>query len=68
MSWRKHQQPIDTAPVMAREHRWMAERYEELVAGGLNWDPPTLESANEPECTVDGQQMIMLSANNIIIC
>ena len=44
----------------------MAERYEELVAGGLNWDPPTLESASEPECTVDGQQMIMLSANNYL--
>ena len=51
---------------MAREHQWMAERYEELVAGGLNWDPPTLESASEPECTVDGQQMIMLSANNYL--
>ena len=51
---------------MAREHRWMVERYEELVSGGLNWDPPTLESASEPECTVDGQQMIMLSANNYL--
>ena len=51
---------------MAREHRWMAERYDELVSGGLNWDPPTLESASEPECTVDGQQMIMLSANNYL--
>ena len=51
---------------MAREHRWMAERYEELVSGGLNWDPPTLESASEPECIVDGQQMIMLSANNYL--
>jgi len=44
----------------------MAERYEELVAGGLNWEPPTLESASEPECTVDGQRMIMLSANNYL--
>ena len=44
----------------------MAERYDELVSGGLNWDPPTLESASEPECTVDGQQMIMLSANNYL--
>ena len=51
---------------MAREHRWMDERYEELVAGGLNWEPPTLESASEPECTVDGQRMIMLSANNYL--
>ena len=51
---------------MAREHRWMAERYEELVAAGLNWEPPTLESASEPECTVDGQRMIMLSANNYL--
>jgi glycine C-acetyltransferase len=51
---------------MARDHRWMAERYEALVAGGLNWEPPILESANAPECTVDGQQMIMLSANNYL--
>ena len=51
---------------MARQHRWMAERYEELVAGGLNWEPPTLESASEPECIVDGQRMIMLSANNYL--
>ena len=51
---------------MAREHRWMAERYDELVAAGLNWEPPTLESASEPECTVDGQRMIMLSANNYL--
>ena len=51
---------------MARDHRWMAERYEALVAAGLNWEPPILESANAPECTVDGQQMIMLSANNYL--
>ncbi|MDP6906887.1 MAG: aminotransferase class I/II-fold pyridoxal phosphate-dependent enzyme [Candidatus Thalassarchaeaceae archaeon] len=51
---------------MAREHQWMAERYKELVAGGLNWEPPTLESASEPECTVDGERMIMLSANNYL--
>ena len=44
----------------------MQSGYEELVAGGLNWDPLTLESASEPECTVDGQQMIMLSANNYL--
>ena len=51
---------------MAREHRWMDERYAELLAGGLNWDPPTLESASEPECMADGQRMIMLSANNYL--
>ena len=51
---------------MARNHQWMAERYEMLVSGGLNWEPPTLESASEPECTVDGQRMIMLSANNYL--
>ena len=53
-------------PVMAREHQWMAERFAELSEKGLNWDPPTLESASQPSCTVDGKQMIMLSANNYL--
>ncbi len=51
---------------MAREHQWMAERFAELSEKGLNWDPPTLESASEPTCTVDGKEMIMLSANNYL--
>lgn len=44
----------------------MTERYEELVAGGLNWEPPTLEGASEPEVSVGGERMIMLSANNYL--
>ena len=51
---------------MAREHQWMEERFAELSEKGLNWDPPTLESASQPTCTVDGKQMIMLSANNYL--
>ncbi|MEE2630201.1 MAG: aminotransferase class I/II-fold pyridoxal phosphate-dependent enzyme [Candidatus Thermoplasmatota archaeon] len=45
---------------------WMRERYEELRAQGLDWNPPTLEAANEPRCVIDGQEMIMLSANNYL--
>ena len=44
----------------------MRERYEELVTGGLNWDPPILESANAPRVTIDGKESIMLSANNYL--
>ena len=44
----------------------MAERYAALVDGGLHWEPPTLEGASEPEVQVDGQRMIMLSANNYL--
>jgi glycine C-acetyltransferase len=51
---------------MARDHRWMAARYEALVEAGLNWEPPTLQGANEAEVTVDGTRMIMLSANNYL--
>lgn len=51
---------------MARHHDWMEERYQSLVESGLNWDPPTLESASEAESTVDGKPVIMLSANNYL--
>ena len=44
----------------------MSERFAEMKAAGLNWEPPTLESASEPACTVDGREMIMLSANNYL--
>ncbi len=51
---------------MAKDLDWMRERYEELVTSGLNWDPPTLESANAPRVTIDGKESIMLSANNYL--
>ncbi|MBL11850.1 MAG: 8-amino-7-oxononanoate synthase [Euryarchaeota archaeon] len=44
----------------------MRQRYEELRSQGLDWNPPTLESASEPRCIVDGKEMIMLSANNYL--
>ena len=45
---------------------WMRERHEELRTQGLDWSPPTLEGASEPRCTIDGQEMIMLSSNNYL--
>ena len=51
---------------MAVDLSWMRERYEELRSQGLDWDPPTLEAANEPRCLIDGREMIMLSANNYL--
>ena len=54
------------ALIMAKDLDWMRERYEELVTGGLNWDPPILESANAPRVTIDGKESIMLSANNYL--
>ncbi|MBP51058.1 MAG: 8-amino-7-oxononanoate synthase [Euryarchaeota archaeon] len=44
----------------------MGKRYEELRSQGLDWNPPTLESASEPRCIVDGKETIMLSANNYL--
>lgn len=44
----------------------MRERFEELESQNLLWEPPTLESASTPSCTVDGKEMIMLSANNYL--
>ncbi len=51
---------------MAADLSWMRDRYEELRSQGLDWDPPALQSASEPRCMVDGQEMIMLSANNYL--
>ena len=51
---------------MAKDIPWMSERYAELTSLNLQWEPPTLESASEAECIVDGQRMIMLSANNYL--
>ncbi len=51
---------------MAADLSWMRQRYEELRSQGLDWNPPTLESASEPRCMVDGKEMIMLSANNYL--
>ena len=45
---------------------WMRDRYSELRDQGLDWNPPTLEAASEPRCTIDGREMIMLSANNYL--
>ena len=44
----------------------MRERYEYLQSQGLDWNPPTLESASEPRCIMDGKEIIMLSANNYL--
>ncbi len=51
---------------MADDTRWMRERYESLREQGLDWNPPTLESANEPRVSIGGREMIMLSANNYL--
>jgi glycine C-acetyltransferase len=44
----------------------MRERYEYLQSQGLDWNPPTLESASEPRCIMDGKEVIMLSSNNYL--
>jgi len=51
---------------MATDLSWMKERHEKLLETGLAWEPPTLESANSPRCTIDGKEMIMLSSNNYL--
>ncbi|DAC52418.1 MAG TPA: aminotransferase class I/II-fold pyridoxal phosphate-dependent enzyme [Candidatus Poseidoniaceae archaeon] len=44
----------------------MKERYVELSNQSLLWEPPTLESPNQPRCNMDGKPTIMLSANNYL--
>lgn len=51
---------------MPGDTSWMDERFRELSAQNLQWDPPTLESASTPRCRMDGEAMIMLSANNYL--
>ena len=45
---------------------WMEDRYKQLSQESLLWEPPTLESPNEPRCTMDGTPTIMLSSNNYL--
>lgn len=51
---------------MPGDMTWMKERYGELESKSLLWQPPTLETANAPRCTMDGKPTIMLSANNYL--
>ncbi len=51
---------------MPGDMSWMKERYEQLSSQSLLWEPPTLESSNEPRCTIEGKPTIMLSANNYL--
>ena len=44
----------------------MEARYQELSEQSLLWEPPTLESPNQPRCDMDGKPTIMLSANNYL--
>ena len=66
LSFRLSLEPILLLGAMPVDLSWMRERYEELRAQGLDWNPPTLEAANEPRCVIDGKEMIMLSANNYL--
>jgi glycine C-acetyltransferase len=51
---------------MAADMSWMREKYEYLQSQGLDWNPPTLESASKPRSIMDGKEVIMLSANNYL--
>jgi glycine C-acetyltransferase len=51
---------------MPGDMSWMEERYQELSSQSLLWEPPTLESPNQPRCDMDGKPTIMLSANNYL--
>ena len=44
----------------------MKKRFDDLKGQGLEWNPPTLQSANQPRVTMDGRSTIMLSANNYL--
>jgi len=51
---------------MPGDMSWMKKRYHELSDQSLLWEPPTLESPNQPRCDMDGKPTIMLSANNYL--
>ncbi|MDH5782699.1 MAG: aminotransferase class I/II-fold pyridoxal phosphate-dependent enzyme [Candidatus Bathyarchaeota archaeon] len=53
---------------MIKRHptKYMGEEYQRLVRESLNWELKELQSANEPVCTVDGREVIMLCANNYL--
>ena len=51
---------------MPGDMSWMKERYDDLSEKSLLWEPPTLESPNQPRCHMDGKPTIMLSANNYL--
>ena len=46
--------------IMPGDMSWMEERYR--VINQSLWEPPTLESPNQPRCDMDGKPTIMLSA------
>ena len=52
--------------VMVADTSWMSKRFDELQNQGLDWNPPTLQTANDAKCTIDGKETIMLSANNYL--
>ncbi len=51
---------------MPGDMSWMEARYQELSDQSLLWEPPTLESPNQPRCDMNGKPTIMLSANNYL--
>ena len=51
---------------MPGDMSWMETRYQQLSEQSLLWEPPTLESPNQPRCNMDGKPTIMLSANNYL--
>ncbi len=51
---------------MPGDMSWMEARYQALSEQSLLWEPPTLESPNQPRCDMDGKPTIMLSANNYL--
>ena len=51
---------------MVADTSWMSKRFDELQNQGLDWNPPTLQTANDAKCTIDGKETVMLSANNYL--
>jgi len=46
--------------------KYLGDEYRRLVRESLNWELKVLESASEPVCRVNGQEVIMLCANNYL--
>ncbi len=52
--------------VLRHPTKYLGEEYRRLVRENLNWEIRILKSASEPICIVDGEEVLMLCANNYL--
>ena len=45
---------------------WMKKEYNDLVKSGFDWKPPVVSGPSTSRTIIDGQERIMLCANNYL--